>query len=269
MLSQDVSRNMNYGSVSTSNENSIQEQNDNEQQLLTSTWGISPSSTRNTNPTVLISSCSSSSTALDRRLAESNFGANANIFNCYFVPRMMPPRCIACNRLISEHPIGAGEGQTSIRPAITTEGSVDTFIHAGNAVYRWTANILLLIGIVLFIILGVTYTTEFGGSGFRFIPAAMLFFMGVFFSSITKSVTVTFDKSLHQICYHSSYVPWICWDKLESFSFSFVIGVEVRKKMIYLNNILQSEVVLRLRTGNEMELGLTDAVGAPGAGAII
>jgi hypothetical protein len=293
MLFQDPSQTSAYGAVPTTGV-PIYDQN----QQHNSPWGMPPTQNMNNNnfggggfttfppppppppgfgsPS---SSCVATSTSLDQHLRESSFGANQAIFNCYFVPGVMPPRCIACNRLIAEHPSSTGAGTMTpvvvfpgagigiggvagTRPDITSNGSVDTFVDGGLVVFRWIGGLLLLIGIVLFIVFGATFDPNEFGAGTRFIPAGMLTFMGIVFTLITKRIVVTFDKSARVIKYSSSRLPWICFSTSSTFTFADVTGVEVRATNVSVNKVPQSDVVIRVRNGNDVEVCMTGAWGA-------
>lgn len=68
--------------------------------------------------------CQATSDQLELRLQSSDYGSNAAAFNCYFVPGVMPPRCVSCNRLISDHPASLAAAAAVPTAAMNTTGVV-------------------------------------------------------------------------------------------------------------------------------------------------
>lgn len=237
--------------------------------------------------TTTITTCNMSSEQLEQHLRESNHGSNTNIFNCYFIPAQMPPRCAACSRLIAEHLSSSHHGSSSSpmafagapqipgyntlvppqngavseddMPSVTTDGNKDIYVNSGLFVFKIVGSLLLTIGIVLFIVFGTKFDPDSFADGTVFIAPSVLTFIGCVFTLLSKKVTIIFDKDTRRAAYHSSRFPWICFNSSETINFSDIYSVSVEDSNVMVNRVPQSNLKLRFRGGGnstEIDLGM-------------
>ena len=85
--------------------------------------------------------CSLTSDALGKAFEASSYGSNPALFAGYFVPGSMPPQCVACGRLIGQHPSAASvsvSGYAAPAPFVGYGGSAG---YGGSTGYggQWSA----------------------------------------------------------------------------------------------------------------------------------
>jgi hypothetical protein len=194
----------------------------------------------------------------------------------------MPPRCVACQRLIAEHPqrsaggagggtsiivagypgVGVGLATTATRPDVTSSPKGDIFADNQLVVFRFVGLFMFTLGIVLAAVFGSK-----GMPGVSFVAPAILMFMGSVFTMLAKKTIVIFDKNARKIRTSTSRFPWICCGSSAECSFDDVSAVESRSTNVSINKVPQMEIVLRRRGGGELPLQMVGMWNAASAQA--
>ena len=202
---------------------------------------------------------------LDSFLSRSQHGALPSVFNCYFVPGSMPPKCAACQRLIAEHPNGAeapivgavvmGHPMTLPptaappgrlqHPSLTTNGaSLNVVRGADNVDVVETKQmyamfvpigILVLVWTILMIVFGATGLLVRATS--VIVGPCIVATLAIVFSCFPSRMVLRFDKSSRTLHTSRRRAVWVCLSSSDTIPFHSILGFASSPANLRVNGV--------------------------------
>jgi hypothetical protein len=208
--------------------------------------------------------CSFTAHDLTGFLQASAYGGISGVFNCYFQPGSMPPRCNVCSRRIGEHPAASAAGTIQANPSplngtsrlarpnnpnaptlTTTPEGCDVYERVEGREYFSLAAVFVLVGCIFFGV--IPFPNPFNPT-FRYGSSGVFWALSLCCLLLPCKITIKFHRHTQRVEYSRRRLIW-CVASSTSMNLDGVHGVDASTTGCMVNKRAEYRIVLLTSQG--------------------